>query len=46
MKNTLKIISICVGIIGLLTGLVLGCVYFESISEYIKDKIDQRKLEK
>lgn len=46
MKKTFKIISVCVGIIGALSALVLGCVYYESISEYIKEKIDRRKIEK
>ena len=46
MKKTLRIMSISAGIISVLSAVVLGCIYFERISEYVKEKIENRKLEK
>lgn len=43
MKKTFKIVSLCVAIIGALSAVTLGCVYFESISQYISDKLTLRK---
>lgn len=45
MKKTLKIISAAIGIIGLLSTFIMGVIYFDTISEYIKQAIPIKSSE-
>ena len=38
MKKTLRIVSVSAGILSVLSAIVLACIYFESILNFLKGK--------